>query len=93
MNAFPWHNPERLATCICMECTLVRSGVVDADWEGWSWSWLAGKAIVIMVDLTQQEPVRWWGPRTRWAGCSDWFRIMGAALDFSNAEGDADEPA
>jgi hypothetical protein len=88
-ESFP-HDPT-LKVCCCMECSLVRSGVIDADWEGWSWSWLAGKAIVIMVNLTEREPVSWWGPRTRWLGCSDWFRIMGAALNFDDDVGDGDE--
>jgi hypothetical protein len=47
-----------------------------------------------MMRLTCQPPVRGCGPKTRWMGCLDWFRVMGEALAFEASEpdeGDEDE--
>jgi hypothetical protein len=81
-----------LSTCTCIQCDLIRCGAVDRDWEEWPWIWLSGEARVVMMLLTQQPPVGRTGPQTRWMGCLDWFRVMGLALDFDDAEGDDDEP-
>jgi hypothetical protein len=80
-----------LANCTCVTCDLIHCGAIDRSWDGWSWVWLSGEARVLMMILTRQPPVRWVGPKTRWVGCVDWFRVMGEALDFSE-EGD-DESA
>jgi hypothetical protein len=91
-----------LSTCTCIACDLIRCGAVDATWDGWRWVELAGASRVILMRLTLQPPVRWGGPKTRWAGCVDWFRVIGEALDFDEdkgkpldfdeAEGDDDDP-
>jgi hypothetical protein len=46
-----------------------------------------------MFLLVRLEPPVWPGPRQRWADCLDWFRVMGEALDFDDAEEGDDEPA
>ena len=79
------------SNCTCVGCDLVRCGAVDADWDGWSWVWLSGSARVIMMGLTLQPPVLWCGPKTRWAGVSDWFRLMGEPLDFEADDADKDD--
>jgi hypothetical protein len=90
MSDFVPHTPG-LATCLCPQCALIRCGAIDANWNGWSWVEFAGEARVAMMQLTWQAPVRWVGPKQRWAGCIDWFRCAGHGLDFSK-EGD-DESA
>jgi hypothetical protein len=92
MNAFPWHHPDRLATCMCTWCKLVRCGVIDDDEQDRREIEFAGEARVAMMRLVGQEPLLWWGPRCRWEGVLDWFRVLGQALDFDDAEGDDDDP-
>jgi hypothetical protein len=77
-----------LASCACFACTLINCGAMDRSWDGWSWVWLAGEARIALYRLTQQEPPVWPGPQCRWAGCLDWFCVMGCALDFDEDEGD-----
>jgi hypothetical protein len=74
-----------LSTCLCTECMLIRCGAIAADWDGLRWAWLAGEGRVAVMLLTRQPPVGSVGPRGRWAGCLDWFRVMGLALDFDDA--------
>jgi hypothetical protein len=78
-----------LSTCICLECTMIRCGALSADWHAWSWVTFAGQARVIMYQITGQPPVRWVGPRTLWAGVTDWFRWTGHALNFDEEDDDA----
>jgi hypothetical protein len=82
-----------LANCTCETCDLINCGAIDRSWDGWPWVWLSGEARVLTMILTRQPPVRGSGPKTRWAGCVDWFRVMGAALNFDDAMEDDDEPA
>ena len=81
-----------LANCTCVQCDLINCGAVDRSWDGWPWVWLSGESRVILMGLTLQPPVRGGGPKTTWAGCLDWFRVLGEPLNFDGAEGDDDEP-
>jgi hypothetical protein len=66
----------------------------DRSGLGWlPWVWLSGEARVLMMLLTLQPPVRGGGPKQRWAGCLDWFRVMGEALDFEAREADEGDDA
>ena len=71
-----------LTNCLCAECYLVSCGVVNADWDGWLWVWLAGEARVAMVRLTGLPPVRFIDPRQDWAGAIPWFDRAGCGLEF-----------
>jgi hypothetical protein len=82
-----------LKSCTCAMCDLINCGALDSDWGEWGWINFSGWARIHMYLLVEREPPVWPGPRRRWAGCLDWFRVMGLALDFDDAEGADDDPA
>jgi hypothetical protein len=82
-----------LSNCKCASCALINCGAINANWDGWSRVWLAGEGRVAVMRLTRREPVLYAGPRLRWEGTPDWFRVLGQALDFDGDVGDDDAPA
>jgi hypothetical protein len=82
-----------LVSCSCCMCALIHCGAIDRSWDGWKDVEFAGYARSTLFLLVRMEPPVWPGPRYRWAGCLDWFRVLGEALDFDDAEGDTDGPA